>query len=247
MCDPISIAAAAATVGGGLLQSSAANSAAKEQAQMMANERNRQALMERDKSALFDDTLRRSGRDTMDEEMSNAEKERNDLYTALIEDAPTADTIGSEFNNVTSNKVVQDEIDRRGGMARERSLDMAGLRAVLDSFGDANFNQSIMRGRNADKISMLQGFGRGSAAVLPAEMAAAAQKGQGKAMLGQILSTAGQVGSFAGGAGWNPFKSGNVSPGINLNDVFSSGVAGAPAGPGVQFGAGNPGIRLPIY
>jgi hypothetical protein len=181
--------------------------------------------------------------------MLEAEGERTELYNALINDDQVTDSMGREFDTVTSNKVVQDEIDSQRGKARENSLNTARLRAVLDSFGDADFNQQLSRGRNAQTMGMYGNFGQGSAAVVPAELRGAQSAGAGRAMLGQLLSTAGQVGMFAGGSGMkNPFaKAGNASPGINLNNVLQSGVPGAPYGPGITSVPSGPGIQLPRF
>jgi len=249
MCDPVTVISAAASIGGALLQQSAANKAQKAQSNVLANERRRQQRLQEAQNLIFEDSKGKSGKDATEADMAEAEAERSALYEALLADDKTTDSMGQQFENVTSNQVVQDEIDRRRGVTRDNSVTSARLRAALDSFGDASFGQAIERGRNTQDIGVLGNFGRGYASLVPLEMEAAAQKGAGRAALGSILGTAGQIGMFAGGAGMDNLRnifgsSGNVSPGINLRNVFSSGVRGAPAGAGVQFGAGGPGVRL---
>lgn len=239
MCDPISIISAAATIGGGLLQQSAANKAVKEQAEVTALERQRQRKIQEQQEGLFQESLRKSDRGSTEEEMAAAEDERKQLYSNLIQEEAPSNTIGQELDTVVNNRVVQDEIGRRKGLARENSLNMAGLRAALDSFGDATFNQGIDRNRTNQKMGMYGNFGQGSSAVVPAELQAASQAGAGRALLGQILGTAGQVGMFAGGAGMD-----------NIRNIFGKSTVGGAAKGGINFNAvpsGGPGIRLPMF
>lgn len=69
----------------------------------------------------------------------------------------------------------------------------------LRAFGDLLGDTSRLQGRDASLIDQIGGFKKGSASILPYELDAAAQKGGGLRMLGDILGMAGSIGSGMGG------------------------------------------------
>lgn len=134
-----------------------------------------------------------------------------------------------------SNDIVTQETNKQIGRAKQFTDQQAGALGELRAFGDVLGDTSRLQGRDASLLGQIGGFKRGSSNILPLELDAAAQKGGGLQLLGDILGGVGSIGINAGLTGGS------------LAGLFGGGAAGAgpitksirPPRRPVGLGAGN--------
>ena len=113
-------------------------------------------------------------------------------------DPGTANALATSVLPSGSNDVVTREIDKQLGRAKQFTDQQAGALGNLRAFGDVLGDVSRLQGRDAAQLGQIGGFKRGSSNILPLELDAAAQKGGGLRLLGDLLGGFGSIGINAG-------------------------------------------------
>lgn len=139
------------------------------------------------------------------------------MFTEVM-DAPAAEPI-APLPASSSNLVVAKEADARN-TARAAAEDRARRLGTFRGFGDALSGIQRLQGRDNAQLGLIGSMRRGSQGVLPLELDAASQKGQGWMMLGDLLNlgaglTTGPAltGGRMFGGGLNIGRSGSLFPG----------------------------------
>lgn len=188
------------------------------------NERKRQESMSAEQQALFDQSLDTTGKIKDPEAEGAAVANRRQAFIeALNTRDPSQDYLPGQGSGP---QVVADVASDISADQRGRSEANADALANLTGFGDQIFKTGISVGRNSQQIGQIGGNKRNSAAVLDAEMRAAAQKGSflrglgglassiGAAMIPGAAGLGGAAGTAAGAGG------GIVMNGQAVSDAF---------------------------
>jgi hypothetical protein len=150
-----------------------------------------------------------------------------DFFTAAPADAGEANTAAASVMPTATNDIVTQEIAKKSGEAKAFTDQQGQALASMRAFGDVLGDTGRLQARDAGKIGQIGGFKRGSADVLPLELDAAAQKGAGLRLLGDIL---GGVGGIAVNAGLT--KGPRVGGAMGRKPLFGGDSFGAtPWGP----------------
>lgn len=207
MCDPLTIAGAALSVGSTVANAAAANKAAKAREQTLAAERIRQGALDQEAQA-----LNARAQDRFEGAAAKTEEKKQalgDYFAQPVEN--------SEANNAAAalpagaNSIVTREMAKKAGEAKAFTDQQGQALASLRAFGDMLGETSRLQARDAGEVGQIGGFKRGSSNVMPLELDAAAQKGAGLRLLGDVLGgiggvslnaglTGGSLGSMFGGA-----------------------------------------------
>lgn len=219
MCDPITLIGAAATIG-----SVGANYVANQQAQnarndAMAAERIRQRQLDQEAAGLNNQSRDRYENfgDQQGERAGKLKEYYADVGNRITAPLPTEAPIGSKASGVVAQEMAKQGA-KADAFADQQNTALAGKNAFGSLFGDI----SRLQARDAGLVGQLAGFKKGSAGILPLELEAAAQKGAGLKLAGDILGGLGSIGVKAGlgGAGAG-----------GLSSLFGGGGVG-----GVDFG-----------
>lgn len=219
--------AALFTVGSVAANSVAANKRGKAQASAMSAERMRQRRLDEEAAAV---NARSQGRY---EDIQDQTQERSsslaDAFTNAM-DQPAARPVAA-LPQSDSNVILSREAQANAGAradSEDRARRLGNLRGFSDLFGDISRGQA----RDGGELGTIGSFKRGSQGVLPLELEAAAQKGRGWMMLGDILKIAGMATGMAGMAA--PATAGAAGAGQfgNLAGQSADGVYGVGLGTG---------------
>lgn len=233
MCDPISatITAAALSAGG-----SAINGYERNQSQNdMVNARNAatQREMERQKvfqgqtQQMFDQSV---GNFAPGAQAKSLADQQGGVAQALQRNAP-ADVGG--ISTASAPRVVGANENRVVGDVRQRQAGLGDIMAKLAGYDQNTFQNNLKLNDSAREIDRVGDFAKTSAAVNGLEQKAAYNNAyKAPSGLGDLLSFAGNIGSFYGGKGGGlPF--GNIFGGSNalqVNPVGSFGLGRSPTG-----------------
>jgi len=203
MCNPV-IFALALTAAGSAAQAAGARKAAKAMAGARTAESIRQKGFQDQANAVVDDSLNKSGKDATDKGMADAAAQRAAASDAAVADvrAPREATGTNLAGDQTANAVMASEGDVAAAKNLGYATQQGRAKANLLSFNDVTFNNAINNVKAGQKLNTVGNFMRGSSNVLPIELEAASQKGEGLKTLGTMLSTAGSVVGMGAGAGW---------------------------------------------
>ena len=184
MCEPWTIASAVLAIG-----STAANSAAQARVVRARNnalraERIRQAALDQEAAAL--NTQSQNRYKNFEGQQDQKAEGLAAFYQGQADDTPTAAATGL-IPESKSNVVVSEENAQRTKARAETDQQGAAL-ATLRSFGDLLGGIGRDQARDAGQIAQIGGFKTGSTNVLPYELDAAAQKGQGLRTLADAFS-----------------------------------------------------------
>lgn len=123
-----------------------------------------------------------------------------EMFKKVEEDRPSVDlpTAPPESGNVVIGNRNAAAMDKAQAQTDERATNLAEFRSFGDLFGGLGRGQA----RDAAQIGTLQGFRRGSQGVLPLELEAANQKGQGLQLFADLmgLGSAMTMGPALGGS-----------------------------------------------
>jgi len=199
----------------------AANSIASGQVASATNraleaERGRQAELRREAAAVQEQSRQRY--DNQQGQQDQRAQELGSYLQAQQIQPPAAGAPAEASTAPTSSNVVMQEDARQRGKASEFAAGQATALGNLRSFGDLLGEQSRLQGRDAGQIGQIGGFMRGSSGVLPLELDAAGQAGNGMKTLGGLASGLGNLGISAGLSG-------------GLGSLLGAGPAGATALP----------------
>ena len=171
------------SVGSIAANSVAANRQARAQADAMAAERTRQSQLDREADAVNAQSLARYddiGGQTQDRSTDLAQ-----TFTDAL-DVPAARPVAAMPQSSSNLVVANDAREAQGARAdaEDNAVRLGALRGFSDMFGDISRDQ----GRDGAQLGLVNAFKRGSSGVLPMELQAAQQKGQGLMMLGDMLN-----------------------------------------------------------
>lgn len=235
MCTPL--VALALTAAGTAASAAGARKAQKAQAGAREAERTRQKALQGEADVRAAENFNNTGKGATDSGMAKAEAERKAASDAAVAEvrAPVEATGENLAGDSTAAKLVANENASQAARGLGYALQQGSAKAKLASLGDVGFENAIMNARTNQDLARIANFAKGSADVLPVELEAAAQKGQGLRTLGSLLSTAGTVSGLAVGSGWKWGESaaGNA-PGFNAAPatIPSVNVTPGPYAPG---------------
>ena len=224
----MTIAGAALSVGSTVANTIGANKAAKARDSALAAERIRQGGLDREAQALNATSQDRY----TDTEAKTDEKAKalGDFFTAEAPDQGANAGAASVMPTAT-NDIVTQEIAKKSGQAKQFTDQQGNALATMRAFGDVLGDTGRLQARDASRIGQIGGFKRGSSEVLPLELDAAAQKGAGLRLLGDIL---GGVGGIA------------VSAGLTKGPKIGGKTVGKPLFSGDSFGPTPWGPNAPV-
>lgn len=153
------------------------------QASAMAAERARQAQLDNEAFA-----LNAAARDRYTDTTGQMQDRQTDLASLYRDATEAPPAVEMPAMPESQSDIVTSRVASEQGKARGETEDRANRMASFQSFGDLMGDFSLGQGRDAQSVGMLGGFKRGSQGVLPLELDAAAQKGQGWLMLGDLLN-----------------------------------------------------------
>lgn len=203
MCPP-AIVALALTAAGSAAQAAGARRAAKAMAGARTAESIRQKGFQDEANAVVEDSLNKSGKDATDKGMAEAAAERAAASDAAVADvrAPIEATGANLAGDQTVNAVMASEGDVAANKNLGYATQQGRAKSNLLSFNDVTFQNAINNIKAGQKLNTTGNFMRGSAGVLPIELEAASNKGEGLKTFGNLLSTAGTVVGMGAGADW---------------------------------------------
>jgi hypothetical protein len=236
MCTPL--IALALTAAGTAASAAGARKAQKAQAGAREAERTRQKGFQSEADARAAENLASTNKGATDSGMKKAEDERKAASDAAVAEvrAPVEATGANLAGDGSAAKLVAGETATQAAKGLGYAIQQGAAKAKLAGFNDVGFENALMNARTNQDIARIANFAKGSSDVLPVELEAAAQKGQGLRTLGSVLSTAGTVAGIGVGSGW--FGAGTpatgIAPGFNAAgaSVPSMGVGAGPYVPG---------------
>ena len=246
MCDPITIAGVALTAGSVAANSYAQSQVTKARNEALSAERMRQARYDRETDVLNAQSRERykgfgGQQDQRGQDLGQYFQDQKAAESTANQQA-AAELANSALPQSSSNLTVSNEAAQRQkatAFTNAQGEALGNLRSFGDLMGDIGRSQA----RDASLIGQISGFKQGSANVLPYELEAANQKGNGAKLFGDVLGMAGSVGLSAGlGGGRIPGLTPEALAGYGDPNVFISGTGVLPAGGPATYvkGAGSP-------
>jgi hypothetical protein len=164
----------------------------------------RQKGFQDEANAVVEDSLNKSGKDATDKGMADAAAERAAASDAAVADvrAPIEATGANLAGDQTVNAVMASEGDVAANKNLGYATQQGRAKSNLLSFNDVTFQNAINNIKAGQKLNTTGNFMRGSSNVLPIELEAASNQGQGLKTFGNLLSTAGTIVGMGAGAGW---------------------------------------------
>ena len=201
MCDPLTIAGIVLTGGSMVANQIGASKAAKARNNVLAAERLRQQQFDRE-AGLLNATSQDRFTDFGGQQDDASAKLGDYFQQQRIEegDANTQAVIDQNVAPTSSNLTMREEAKQRG-QAREFTDRQGAALGELRSFGDVLGDISRSQARDAGAIGQIGGFKMGSSNVVPYELEAAANAGNGAKLIGDIMGLGGQVAMSAGLSG----------------------------------------------
>ncbi len=237
MCEPLSIAGAVLTVASIAANQAAASKVAKAREGAMSAERLRQQGYDKEADAL-NTTSQDRYQDFGGQEAQKAQS-LGDYFKA---EAAPAETAPTEAPASSSNIIVQEQ-KKQSGKAQAYTGQQAEALGSLRAFGDLLGGISRDQARDASQIGVIGGFKRGSSEVLPFELAAANNKGNGLKTFADILGGLGTVASFGGAAGMGSAAGAASKAPTSL--LPPGGIGSGSGGLASSFTSGGGGFGLP--
>lgn len=235
MCDPLTLVGLAASAGGVALNSAAQSRVNAARDSAMDAEKMRQLKLSREANSVNAKSQDRF------KKFKGAQNEKagklQDYYSSQDVPEPSKETALPTTN---SDITVAEETKQRdqASALTDRTANALG---ELRSFGDVLGDKSLLQGRDATKAGQLASFKEGSSAVLPFELEAANQKGEGLRLFADLLGGAGGLAMSKGLSTAAPFKPtstfGNFLGGTSVNPGVTTPIAPAlTRAQGVQYG-----------
>jgi hypothetical protein len=189
MCEPTTWAALALTAAGTYEQYKGSEKASNAMSAAAELESRRQKGFNQESDALFQQSLARSSQPQQEELLGNAMENRLSKTAAAQKAAPVASTPAQGG----TPKIVADETSARVTQGNTNASQNAALRAAMAAYGDQGLGNALANARFSRNQATLGNFMQGSQGVLGTELEAASHAGDKKKMIGQALSTAGQL------------------------------------------------------
>lgn len=221
MCDPITIAGAALMAGSVAANSAAASQVANARAAALAAQNQEQSALNAQTKTVNDKA------DANYNNFGNQQQQQAQnlaaLYTAAKANPPNAAYAVPK----SSSNIVNSEDQKQTGIADAFAQKTGDALANMRSFGQALGQDSIATARNAGQLTQLNNFKQGDAAVLPYQLDAANQAGNGMKLFGDILGGVGQLGT-AYGLRTNPSTASALSLFNPAKTIATTGATGSP-------------------
>lgn len=220
MCDPLTIGSLALTAGGMVANNVAQNRVEKAREGAMSAERIRQQKLDQETEAA--NLHARDNYKDFEGEQGERASSLGDFFASQNTDIPASASGGVEAETPTemiptnASNVVNSERSKQLTKTKEYSDQQAAALGNLRAFGDLLGEKSREQVRDAGIVGQINGFKRGSSAVLPYELEAANSKGDGMKLFADVLSGLGSIGTGVGLS----------KGGYNLFGLNSSGVGG---------------------
>lgn len=210
MCNPVAVALVVAGTAMQMNAQSRRQAAMKDAASdARAMEAGRQDTLRNEREGTLLESQQGMDVESQNQSLEDAAAKREATY------APAAVEPATAYNAATDNgapKIVMEDAAAKRGTARDEASAIGNARARLGSYSDVNLGNKIANSNFANLLGMQGSFARGSAALLPGEVAdAMARKegtGRNQELIGTALSMYGSAGapgvgsaSAAGGAG----------------------------------------------
>lgn len=163
-----------------------------------AAEKLRQDRYKAESKSLFDQSLGESGADVSNKNIDVAEANRN-----AATDAATTETVDSNIGSTGGqlSKTVSDETATRSEAGKNVASIYSRNKNAMNAFNDVGISDAIRNGRYLQDQGRIANFMTGSAGVVPMELEAAKQKGEGLRGIGSILTTTGSLVGMGAGMG----------------------------------------------
>lgn len=205
MCNPIAIglmvAGTAMQVNAQNRRQAAMKNASEDAAQA---ESLRQQGLSKEREQQLNPAMTNATRESQDAAEAAAAAKRNAAYaesTTLPGDPGTDEYQAPSASTDGQPKVVQEEAAKQRGLANADVRSIGEARSRLQSYGDVGLGNQILQQNAGQKINMLGGFSRMSAALLPGEIQNAMAKHAGDFKTQELLGTALQMYGGAGAPG----------------------------------------------
>lgn len=203
MCDPLTIAVGL-TAAGSAAQIMGQQKAQKAMRGAQEAERIRQKSYQSESDAAFAASKDRASRGSQDMEMAKAVADRKAAYDAATQSAqaPVAPEGANLAGDQAGNAVVASEVAKQSARGLGFAGQQGNAKAALQGYGDVQLGNAIYNARQLQEQARIGNAMQGSASILPLEMQAAQQKGQGLMTLGSALAAGGNIAGMGVGAGW---------------------------------------------
>jgi hypothetical protein len=189
MCEPITWTALALTAAGTYEQYQGSKQATNAMSAAAELESRRQKGFNEQSDTLFQQSLARSSQPKQQELLGSAMENRLAQTAAAQKAAPVASTPAQGG----TPKIVSDETKARVTQGNVSAGQNAALRAAMSAYGDQNLGNALANARFSRSQATLGNFMQGSQGVLASEIEGASHAGDKKKMVGQGLSTLGQL------------------------------------------------------
>lgn len=195
MCDPLTIAGLALSAGGIAANSAANAQVAKARTNALREERSRQQGFDQQAGGI--NTHAQDQYQGFQDQQSARGQQLGDFFTQQGPEAPTAD----KALPMSSNNLVVAEQAKQGDKAKAFTDKVGTALGNLRAFGDVLGTDSRATARDAGSLGQLYNFKQGSNAVLPFELDAASNAGNGMKMIGDIMGGLGSLATLGGLSG----------------------------------------------
>jgi len=193
LCDPITIAGIALTGASTIANSVAQGQVQRARDDAMAAERIRQNQYDQEAAALNDQSRDRYN-DFQGQQDETASKLGDYFTEQKIEQGnANADAVAEQTQPQSGSALTVKEEAKQRGLADAYANQQGKALGNLRAFGDLLGGISREQAQDASLIGQIGGFKRGSSNVLPLELEAANQKGQGLNLLGDVLGLGGSL------------------------------------------------------
>lgn len=235
MCDPMTLVGIAASAGGVAMNAAAQSRVNAARNDAMKAERIRQHGLDSEADAINRGTQNKYKKFDRSQEKKSGQLQ--DYYRGQDVPEPSKE---SALPTTSSDITIAEEAKQRG-QATALTDRTANALGELRSFGDVLGDKSLLQGRDANRVGQLAGFKQSSSNVLPFELEAANQKGDGMKLFADLLGGAGGLALGKGLSTAAPFKPttsfGDFLGGTTVNPGVTTPIAPAlTRAQGVRYG-----------
>ena len=221
--DPLTIAGIASLLIGTQQQARAGQKVDRANAQALRNYGDKKRVQSEEARALFERRLAEQDVGNQQQVIDTQAADKVARVDAL-DQAATAETDPLLPGSDRAPRVVKEQNAQALASAVAQARARLKAMATLEGFSGRTFDRGLQFGQDADLFRTQASFDRGDRGVLQSEQMAASQAGNRNAMIGDVLTTLGQIGLMAGG-GFGGGKLGPARPG-SLGDAGVGNIVG---------------------
>jgi len=191
--DPAFLSGLGAQMAATYMRSQANKRVTDQQNMMMALQRQKQQALQAEADANINKITPTMTREAQDAARMQQQARLEQSFT------PTS-TMEGEYlpDNPGAPEVVKSDLARQIAGAVAKGKSYAKASAGMAAYGQQNLNNNIALGRNAQDMSMLGDFSRGTSSILPYQLKGAQKAGQSLNTASDVLNGAGQLGALYG-------------------------------------------------